>query len=155
MGYRPTRKMYELAFADYPGLEVTCKPTPLGRLMDVSEMKINLNSNDEDKMKVFDIFIGCLAKWNIEHPELDADDTHTCDRCGLNVGDPLPHTLAGILCLDLDFIMVIIFGWIGAISRVSVPKGMSFNDGEMNAVTTDMMNQLGQLQSPPISHMPN
>lgn len=155
MGYTPVRKTYELAFEDYPGLEVMCRPTPLGKLMEVSDMKVDLNASDEDKMKVFNIFIDCVASWNIQHPELDKPDTRTCERCGLNVGDPLPCTLTGMLCLDLDFLMVVIFGWLGAISRVSVPKGMSFNSGGTNVAIENMMNQLAQQQSPPILPMPN
>jgi hypothetical protein len=158
MGYKPVKKLFALEFTDFPGLEVNCTSTSLGKLMHIAKLDVKLNEVDEEKkMEVFNFFAANIHSWNVVHPELDVEasnvdsDTPKCSSCGLAEDDPLPPTVAGLMCLDLDFVMVIIFGWMAATSRVSGPKGLSLSDGEK--ITETMMKKLEQLQSPLTSPM--
>lgn len=144
MGYQPTRKLYNLQFEDFPGLEVAAKGTSLGKLMHLASLNLQINEPDEAKrMEVFEIFAGQLVSWNIDHPEIDNLDDLTevptaggsmmvCSQCKVQPGAPMPCTLESLLCLELDFIMKIIVGWMGAIARVSVPKELNLSNGGSN-----------------------
>lgn len=148
MGYKPQRKIYDLVFADYPGLEIKATSTSLGKLMELSEMKLNLNEPDAEKrLEVFTVFAACVVEWNMEHPELTEDnkqpDSMCCKDCGLLEGIALPATVKGMMCLELGFMMSLIFGWMAAVSRVSVPKELSLSDGGKN-IQEELMKQLGQ-----------
>jgi len=159
MGYKPQRKIYELEFTDYPGLEIKATSTSLGKLMHLSDMKLNLNEPDAAKrLEVFSVFSGCVVEWNMEHPELTEDnkqpDSMQCKDCALVEGDPLPSTVKGMMCLELGFMMSLIFGWMTAVSRVSVPKELSLSDGGRN-IQEELMKQLGQHQNLSTLPMPN
>ena len=151
MGYKPQRKIYDLEYADYPGLEIKATSTSLGKLMHLSEMKLDLNESDPEKrLEVFGVFAGCVMTWNMEHPELTEDnkqlDSMQCKDCGLVEGDPVPPTVQGMMCLELGFMMSLIFGWMAAVSRVNVPKELSLSDGGRN-IQEEMMRQLAQHQN--------
>lgn len=145
MGYRPPSKHYEMEFTDHPGLEVTARGASIGELLNMSTVDIKLN-NPEEAKKVFEFFSSRVITWNVEHPEVSTMHG-ACPRCGMNEGQPLPSTVEGMLCLDMSFIMGIIFGWINHLMRVSVPKELNLNGGGPNL--TDLTSQLAQLQSPP------
>lgn len=144
MGYQPSKKLYNLMFEDFPGLEVVAAGTSLGKLMHLSSLDIQINEPDEEKrMYVFKFFAGQLVKWNVDHPEIDTlDDLEevpegegskmVCRLCKCMPGAPMPCTVASLLCLELSFIMRIIFGWMSAIARVSVPKELSLSAGGNN-----------------------
>lgn len=151
MGYKPTRKNFLLEFVDHPGLEVHCRSTSLGELMDIAKMRLNIQTlTDEDKLSVFGTFTDCVESWNIDHPAIKGG-AEVCPRCELPEDAPVPRTIDGMMCLDLDFIMTIIFGWVSAQARVSAPKGLNFNNGEMNP--EDLLSQIGQQASPLTSPM--
>lgn len=158
MGYQPGRKLYNLKFEDFPGLEVAAAGTSLGKLMYISSLNVNMNEPDEAKrMEVFKFFAGQLVSWNMDHPEIDNLDEleeipiatggsmMVCRLCKVQPGGPMPCTVESLLCLELSFIMKIIFGWMGAIARVSVPKELSLSDGGKNI--EDMMMKLVQHQN--------
>ena len=150
MGYRPSRKIYNLEFEDYPGLEVKCTSTSFGTLMELASIKVQLGEKDREKLlELFNKFAECLTSWNVEHPDLTEDEKarDRCTQCGFTAGDPLPPTLQSILCLDLDLTMQIIFGWMMAVARASLPKGTSLNDGGPNGPEQQLMMQLAELQS--------
>ena len=144
MGYKPIKKLYNLQFEDFPGLEVAATGTSLGKLMHLSSLRVNMNEEDEEKrMEVFKFFAGQLVKWNIDHPEIENLDElkevptaggsmMVCAQCAVQPGAPMPCTVESLMCLELSFIMKIIFGWMGAIARVSVPKELSLSDGGKN-----------------------
>ena len=145
MGYQPGKKLYNLQFEDFPGLEVAATGTSLGKLMHVSTTPLDLNQQDEEKrMEIFNFFAERLVKWNIEHPALEEiaseelDGIKVCAHCLLPEGAPMPCTATSLLCLELDFVMRIIFGWVGAISRVSIPKELLLNGGGRN-IEEEMM----------------
>lgn len=150
MGYKPARRTFLLEFIDHPGLEVRCVSTSLGELLDIAKMRLNIQTmTDEEKLSVFGKFTECIDSWNIEHPHVPGGSA--CPRCELNEDDPLPTSMDGLMCLDFDFVMTIIFGWVSAQARVAAPKGLSFNNGEMNP--EDLIASLGQQASPLTSPM--
>lgn len=159
MGYKPGKKLYHLTFADFEGLEVSAHGTSLGKLIHLSSLNLNLNEQDEAKrLEVFDFFAGILVAWNIEHPALeeaedDGNGGKVCARCKLPEGAPMPCTVQSLMCLELDFIMRIIIGWMGAIARVSLPKELSLSDGGMNI--EQAMMKLAQHQNLSTLPMPN
>lgn len=154
MGYRPEPKIYNLEFADRPGLEVSARSATLGEITYVSALTVNVHEKDEAKrMEVFSFFANKLIKWNIEHPELDGAAI-ACPACGLLEGAEMPPTVDSMKCLELELIMAIITGWVFAVARVSLPKGMSSNGGGIN-IPEDMMRKLETLQNPTPLPVPN
>lgn len=159
MGYKPNNKIYNLSFTDYPGLEIRAKGTSIGKLQWMQEQRVNLNEEDEaKKLAVFTFFANRIVSWNIEHPEVDPEDKNTdgaCIHCGQSEDDPMVPSVQSLMCLDLGFVMGIIFGWMAAVARVSVPKGMSLNDGGQNSPEELLMRQLASLQNPTTLPTPN
>jgi hypothetical protein len=162
MGYQPEAKQYQLIFADREGLEVVARGTSLGKLMELSRMDIRVGQSDpEQAMAIFLEFDDCLMMWNVDHPALSkrntVTDEHgviTCKKCGLEPGAPLPSDVDGMLCLEMDFIMDIILGWMSAIARVSDPKGVNSSNGGRTSLE-DQMSELGKKASPLESPQPN
>lgn len=157
MGFQPSHDIYELVFEEYPGLEIMAKGTSLGKLLDIGSINVNLNEKDQEKTtRVFKFISKRIITWNIEHPALDEDDFDeeieinedtVCPRCGLLPGMPLPTTVKGLMCLDMRFVMQIFFGWMQAVARLPLPKGLSTNDGATPDLNT-MIKMLGEQQSP-------
>lgn len=147
MGYKPNKKFYTLEFPEYPGLEITVKGVSIGKLVDISNMSLDLSKeSDEDKLKVFGLFAKKITSWNVEHPEPEeTTEDGTCAICGLEEGAPLPTTAEAMKCLDVDFIMPLILGWFSQQSTVSPGKGPNLNGGER--ITQEAMRQLNALQS--------
>ncbi len=155
MGYKPTKKFYTLEFPEYPGLEVTVKGVSVGKMIDVSDMTLDLSKpNREEKTKLFSLFAKKITSWNVEHPEpeevkgrvLDEGGAiQVCAKCGIAEGEPLPSTAEAMECLDVDFILPIILGWFSQQATVSPGKGQSLNAGER--ITEEAMRQLNVLQS--------
>jgi len=151
MGYKPTKKVYELNFTDFPGLEITATSTALGKLLHLGTLNVQLNEPDEaKKMELFSTFASCLTAWNVDHPALN-DGEEVCPHCGLAEDVRMPCTVTSLLCLDLDFIMPLIFGWMATVSRISVPKEMTLSDGGKN-IQEEVMKMLGQ--HPNLSTLP-
>lgn len=149
MGYKPARKTFQLVFDDHPGLEATARGGSMGQLLEMETLKVSVNERDpKKKMAVFQFMADRLVTWNMQHPDVDtANPTEDpCPRCGLTSGQPMPTTVDAMMCLELELVMNIFFGWIFAVARVSLPKGMNLNSGEMNS-PEDLMSQLGKLQS--------
>jgi hypothetical protein len=67
----------------------------------------------------------------------------------------MPVTVDSVLCLELSLVMAIIMGWVFAQARVSVPKGMSLNDGVSDTLTENVMKELERLQNPQTLPQPN
>lgn len=156
MGYKPTKKVYELRFTDFPGLEIDAVSTSLGKLMQIGQLNVQINDPDPAKrLELFSAFADCMVRWNIEHPALSDEnkqpDSMACAACGLAEDEPMPCTVTSLQCLDLDFIMPLIFGWIATISRVSFPKELSLNSGALN-IPEEVMNKLAQ--HPNLSTLP-
>jgi hypothetical protein len=145
-GYKPTKKLYDLEFVDFPGLEVKARSASIGEIKAAQELNIDPAEKDPEKqMEAFTFFEKKIVEWNIIHPEIDDGDI--CPVCGLKEDDPVPPTVAGMLCLDISMMLAIIFGWIQTVARVSVPKGMSTNGGAMS-IPEDTMQKLAMLQNP-------
>lgn len=168
MGYRPVKKVYNISYEDYPGLILKAVSAPLGKLFEISNMRVEVIQEDEAKrMLVFDEFAKRIVEWNIEHPEIEDSATATvamgtatemealvkrlemgvCARCGLAEGELLPANGSAMLCLDLDFVVSLLMGWIEATSRVSVPKDLNSNAGGSNT-REEATDRLAAMQSP-------
>lgn len=137
--YTPASKIYNVSYEDFPGLHIKCKSSTLGELRSLGQ------SGSVDNQNAF--FASRIISWNIGHPPLKSDDAVVCPVCSLAESSPLPVTADAMLCLDLDFLLALIAGYMSAVTRVSVPKGLSLNLGEK--AQEDLMSQLAQLQSPP------
>lgn len=152
MSYKPGRKIYELTYVDYPGLEVRMHGTTIGKLEALSKLAANISAaTPEQKMSIFQFFVSKLISWNIVHPEViteasDGPQEGVCANCGMMEDDPLPTTPAGLGCLELEFVTNIIRGWMETIGGASGPKAPNISNGGMNTET--QMNRLGNLQSP-------
>lgn len=155
--YVPEKKVYNLEFADRPGLEVSARSATLGQLSHVSQLTVNLQEKDEEKrMEVFEFFAKKLIAWNIGHPEFEPNEGEiTCPDCGLAEKAAVPPTVKGMLCLDLDLVMAVITGWVFAVGRVSLPKGMSLRNGGSDTLSEEVMRQLEVLQNPSTLPTPN
>lgn len=149
MGYKPQHKVYNLEFVDYPGLEVTARSAPLGELSAAYDLNIKINEPDKTKrLEAFAFFADRLVSWNLEHPEVsNSTNDPVCAACGLQEDNPMPPTVDSMMCLEIDLIMAIIIGWINTISKVSLPKGMSSNNGEMS-IPEELAKKLEMLQNP-------
>lgn len=154
MGFKPEHDLYELVFGEYPELEILAKGTSLGKLLAIGRMNVSLNEQDQEKtQKVFKFISKRIVTWNVEHPDFEDEDLEedseieVCPRCGLEPGAPLPTTVDGLMCLDLRFVMKIFFGWMQAVARIPLPKGLNINAGAIPDMDT-MMRMLGEQQNP-------
>jgi len=164
MGYKPGKeKALRITYADFDGLEVYATTPPMGELMDIADQKLNMNAAADQRMRVFDTFAKYIKTWNIEHPEptsvkreprYNAPDEVVCARCGLAEDMPLPTTGDAMLCLPMNFIMPVFFGWLTSVSRVDPTKYLPTSSGEKNS-HTDLMKMLGEMQNPTPSNVPN
>lgn len=147
MGYKPQQKHYVLEFVDYPGLEIEAKGTSIGKLVELAKYQVpHIGGTGATKFEVFDFFADRIIRWNIEHPPLEGRAV-ICSVCALKEGEPMPSSSASLMCLELDFVMRIIYGWMETVGRVSAPKDLNSSNGE-NAVQEAAMKELGNLQSP-------
>lgn len=161
MSYKPVTKTYTLEFVDKPGLLVTAAGATVAEITYASRLSLNVNEEDDEKrMEIFEFFAGKLISWNIIHPELPVysppEPYHReCINCGLPEDAPMPPTPTSMMCLELDLVSVIIMGWIFAVARVSVPKGLNSSNGGNNGLTEAVMQELEKLQNPVPLPVPN
>lgn len=171
MGYKPTAKQYNLTFTDYPGLEVAATGVSFGELEEIQRLDINLREKDPKKrMEIFEYFEARLLSWNMEHPAIgkkkaikrETDGANVCSACRLQEGEDMPPTAQSMLCLEAELVLAIVIGWVFAIARASIPKGMSLNSGEKSGplntpqeLTDEIMRQLEKAQSLMPSSEPN
>lgn len=144
-GYKPSKKTFRVRFEDYPGLLVVCKSVNLGTLTKLNALA---GSNDPDDAKAaFGFFAKRIITWNMEHPDLDDDDEETCPVCGSEPGAMLPSTVDGMMCLEVDFVMKLILGWVQAITSVPAPKAPNSSDGESSTTNggDSALTRLGNL----------
>lgn len=165
MGYKPAEELpKQIVYTDLPGLEVYATTPDMGELMDVADMKLDLNAPKAQQMFMFKMFASYVTSWNIDHPKprktkpadpnvpyemplgATAKDV-VCARCGLAEDMPLPTTAEHMMCLRLTFILPVIFGWISGVSRVDPPRLPASNSGETK-IQEEVMQQLAALQSP-------
>jgi hypothetical protein len=165
MGYKPVVNAgTKFTFDDYPGLEIYADAPTMGDLMDIGDIKLNMNDTQEKRIRAFDMFASYIKTWNIDHPTPKKTKDElinerptgnvVCARCGLAEDMPLPTTAEHMMCLPLKFIMSIFFGWLSTVSRVDPMKYLNLNDGGNN-FQGDLMKQLAELQNPTPFFVPN
>lgn len=154
-GYIPERKRYALTFEDHPGLEIVCKSASLGKMLSLAQQPLSLAQLTSEKQdEIFGFFVSRVITWNLQHPEVDnATDGGTCLACGLRKGELLPTEKIYLYCLDLEFVMPIVWSWMNAIIRVAGPKEKNTSNGTTNINT--LIEQLGQMQSQETLPTPN
>lgn len=157
-GYKPGKRIYAITFDDCPGLLIRAVSTSLGKLFEVGNTSIKVVQADPEKrMAVFNTFAKRVIEWNVLHPEPEEfvnDNSMLCARCGLSEDDPLPPTADAMQCLDLDFLMKIIMGWMQATSGITLPKELSLSSGD-ETTPEDQTQRLAEMQSPLTFPAPN
>ena len=155
MSFQPILTAYNLTFTQYPGLHVKMHGSTLGELM-AQDMPVDPNNiTPEEKMRSFNFLEEKLISWDVEHPELrrakDGTTPEFCPACGLRAKDHVPETLKGIFCLDPDFILSIITGYIEMVGKPS-PK---VSAPSMHGATPETLRRLAERQNPLKSQKPN
>jgi hypothetical protein len=152
MGYKPQTKLYNLEYNDYPGLEIFARGASLGTLLELGQIKMSADMNEALRDKVFGFFATRIAKWNMEHPEIEPLDDgrvpEVCPRCGLAEDVPMPISTESLMCLDVQFVFNLIVGWMSVLTRITGPKEPNSNDGETNSLTAEYLRKLDSLASP-------
>lgn len=157
-GYKPKKQLHNVTYNQYPGLLISSKGTTIGKLQKLAGMKMTVNEQDQETVDyIFKFFAGRVITWNLLHPEVepdeDSDDNYqdveepVCSVCGLQEDDLLPTTHEGLYCLEMSFVLSLIFGWMAAIASASDPKEQSSSGGEMSTHTELLMNRLAEMQS--------
>lgn len=104
--YKKERKGYKLKFEDYEGLEVTVGSLSIDKLLSLTELASNLDSDDagiEQSRELIKVFADALVSWNL----------------GTEDGKAVPATYEGVLTQEFDFILEIIMAWMNQMASVS------------------------------------
>jgi hypothetical protein len=105
VGYKRPAKLYDLRWADEPGLEVAVRPAPIGDVLDLMAMAEKVKGGDAAAIRdLLRRVASCLHSWNLE------DDT-----------GPVPATYEGLAGQDMDLVMKILTGWVRAQATVDTP----------------------------------
>lgn len=148
-------QIYIVNFSDIPDLKIKCKGTSIAKLQWMQSQNVNVNKPEETMHPVFDFLVGRVIEWNLEHPDIedeeDKNEDGTCIHCGLDPdsGESLPIVRQSLVCQGMSFFARFAFGYIFAVSRVSVPKEMTLIGGVEN-IQEEAMKRLASMQSPPI-----
>lgn len=158
-GYTPASRVYNVSYEDFPGLLIKCKSASIGEL--------RLAGSGVDTGTQLGFFATKIISWNMQHPAVDGftetknDDgsiTFTaiteCPVCGLKEGDEIAPTAQAMQCLELDFCLALMLGWIAALTKVSPPKELSSTNGGRNS-QEELMRQLAAMQNPGTLPTPN
>lgn len=155
--YKPPKKSFRVRYEDYPGLLIVARSTRLKKLTRVANLAGRSDAGAVNE--IFQFFSSCIMSWNMEHPELDNENEEldVCEDCGLAEGQLMPSTAEYVACLDIDFVMKLIMGWVSVLTSVSAPKGMNLPSGEQQSTNGDQkaLTNLGNLARqttlPPLS----
>jgi hypothetical protein len=131
-GYRRERKVYNLTYADHPGLKVKAKSVSTEQFLRITELSDAKDFTPEIAKELLANFAEVLVSWNLE-----AED-----------GTPVPCTAAGLLGEDFDFVMEILNGWMDAVAGVSAPLAQPSTGGSPSPVESIPMDVLSP---PPLS----
>lgn len=139
MGYTPQSRIYNVQYEDFPGLVIKCKGATIGEL--------RLVNSGADTGTALGFFASKVISWNIQHPAVDGEKPE-CAVCELIEGTPLEPTAEAMQCLELEFCVALMMGWIRAITKVSPPKDLNFNNGGTDTQGDELMRKLAALQNP-------
>jgi hypothetical protein len=120
VGFLAPTEVFPLTFSNptLEGLEVwMSRPSidTIGDMMMLGNLKKNAMTQ-EDVMtlkRVFDAFIQCLQRWNVE--------AHVLDKNGVATKEvkSVPATQDGVRSLDGNFLLLIILGWVETVTGLS------------------------------------
>lgn len=108
MGYKRTKKVYNLQFADpdMEGLEVKTHAMPVGELLGMADVLDHMEkATIEDVNQLLATFSEVLVSWNLEN-----DDDQ-----------PIPANLDGLKGQDQEFVFSIVMSYVNAVSGVPAP----------------------------------
>lgn len=153
MSFKPVNSDVRLSFEDYPGLEVVVSSCTFGELEELTLLDPNDPSNTP---LLLEKFADKLIYWSMLHPAVSGS-AEACPKCGLHEDEIMPPTVPSLKCIDVRIVLSIIVGWVTGISRVSIPKDVSLNNGGKNGPEmlprhgmpqTEIMEKLAALQNP-------
>lgn len=126
MGYNPGVKTYKLVFVDRDELIVKVISLPIGEFLKVARLadtakKLSDATAMSGLRELLEMFASRLVYWNVELP-VDPKDPDS-------PVEPVPTTVEGVLRLDLDLVLEIIFSWVEAIAGVADPLGHPSDSG--------------------------
>lgn len=151
--YKPSRKIYQLQFEQFPGMAVHAYSASLGQIIDLDGMdRSKLSATQIHSM--MELLADHIAVWNLVHPDIPQGKGDVCPRCGLAPEMPMPTAVKYMFCLDQELMLAIIFGWVTAMVRVSVPKEMTALSGS-NEKMSELIKTLGELQNQATLPVPN
>lgn len=108
-GFRRSRKVFDMTFEEFPGLQIKAKSVPIGSMLEVLKLAGSISAKavpaQEDIERLFGWFASRIVSWNYT----DED------------GGDLPATVETLLDDDFDFVMKLIMGWVSAVSSSLVP----------------------------------
>ena len=106
-GYRRSRKLYDLTFEDFPGLEMRCTSLPVGDLLEILQLAESLGARPKPEQvdDLFGRFAEHIVSWNYEDEE----------------GAALKPDLETLKGEDFDFVTKLISGWAQAIAGAPDP----------------------------------
>lgn len=129
-GYRRERRVYNLTYADHPGLKVRAKSVSAAQFLRISELADVKDFTPEIAKELLGNFAEVLISWNLEDEDTDS---------------AIPCTADGLLSQDFDFVMEILNGWMDAVAGVSAPLAQPSIGGSLSLVESAPMD----VQSPP------
>lgn len=115
MGYQRKRKTYSLTFegTDYDGLTVRIRGASVEQYARALRLQNVAEENEDSIRELLGLFAEALIDWNLEDEQ----------------GAPVPTTLQAVLDEDLEMVLAMVSGWLGAIGGVPAPLEQSSPGG--------------------------
>lgn len=107
-GYRRKLKIFDMAFEEFPDLEIKARSVPVGKLLEILKLADSIKAGQAGQETVNELF-GWFADRIVSWTYLDED------------GSPLPPTLETLLSDDFDFVIKLVMGWVNALTSALVP----------------------------------
>lgn len=159
MGYKPSRKTFNIHYEQFPGLEILTygmtNDEMLGFRIEL-DPRAMMGKSKVEQLELLTPFVSKVIKWNLEHPDVfagnDPRDDIPCPTCGAMPGDEVPVSAEALLCFDTSFLVPLLYGWMKGVAGIDDLKELISNNGKKNGLgqemTTQIMQELGMQQNP-------
>jgi hypothetical protein len=131
VGVQRKRTVYDLRWADEPGVQVAMRACSIGDLFALEALAGKADGDAEAAKGFLGKLASYLDSWN-----LDGDD-----------GQPLPATFEGLITQELGFALKVFKGWHGAMTSVDTPLPDGSGNGLPSALEQSI--PMEPLSSPP------
>jgi hypothetical protein len=131
VGVQRKRTVYDLRWADEPGVEVAMRSCSIDGLLTLEKLAQTADADPGKAEEFLRKLAGHLVSWN-----LDGDD-----------GQPLPVTYEGLVQEDLGFALKVFKGWYGAMTSVDTPLPNGSSNGHSSGLEQSL--PVEPLSSPP------